>query len=66
MAGVERIEQGPGFDSTHFAQDDPVRSPAKSGLQKIVERDVGFERVRLAFNRQNVRLLNVKLRMYLR
>src|SRR5437868_3683874 len=61
MARVERIEQGPGFDSTHLAQDDPVRSPAESGLQKVVERDVGFERVGLAFDRQNVRLLDVKL-----
>src|SRR5579872_814491 len=62
MACVEGIEQGPGFDSTHFAQDDPVRSPAESGLQKVVERDVGFEGVGLAFDCQNVRLLDVKLR----
>src|SRR5258708_33177299 len=61
MARVERIEQRPGFGSTHFAQDDPVRSPAESRLQKVVKRDVGFECVGLAFNRQNVRLLDVKL-----
>jgi len=47
--------------STHFAENDPVRSPAESGLQKVVERDVGLERVGLAFDRQNVRLLDVKL-----
>src|SRR5882672_4705973 len=61
MARVERIEQRPGLHSTHFAQNDPVWSPAESGLQKVVKRDVGFECVGLAFNRQNVRLLDVKL-----
>src|ERR1700677_1291755 len=65
MARVEGIEQCSRLDSAHFAQDDPVRSPAESGLQKIVERDVGLERVGLAFDRQNVRFLNVKLRSIL-
>jgi hypothetical protein len=62
VAGVEGIEQRSRLDSAHFAQDDPVRSPAESGLQKIVERDVGLERIGLAFDGQNVRLLDVKLR----
>src|SRR5579862_775468 len=62
MACVEGIEQRPGFDSAYFAQDDPVRSPAKSRLQKVVEGDIGLERVGLAFDRQDVRLLDVKLR----
>src|SRR5216683_5657468 len=61
MAGVEGIEQGSCLDSTHFAENDPVWSPAQSGLQKIIERDVGLERVGLAFGRHNVRLLDVKL-----
>src|ERR1700719_4685413 len=61
MACVERIEQRSSLDSADFAQDDPVRSPAKSGLQKVVERDVGFESICLAFDSQNVRLLDVKL-----
>src|SRR5208282_4982261 len=37
MAGVERIEQRARPDSAHFAKDDPVRSPAESGLEKVVE-----------------------------
>jgi hypothetical protein len=37
------------------------RSPAECRLQKVVERDVGLERVGLAFDRQNLRLLDVKL-----
>src|SRR5208282_6474424 len=41
VAGVEGIEQRAGLDSAHFAQDDPVRSPAESGLEKVVESDVG-------------------------
>ncbi len=61
MARVEGIEQRACLDSTHFAENNPVRSPAESGLQKVVERDVGLERVGLAFDRQNVRLLDVKL-----
>src|ERR1035441_194728 len=61
MAGVEGIEQGSCLDSTHFAENDPVGSPAQSGLQKVVERDVGLERIGLAFDSQNVWLLNVKL-----
>ena len=65
MAGVEGIEQRARLDSAHFAEDDPVRSPAESGLQKIVERDVGLERIRLAFDGQNVRLLDMKLRRIL-
>src|SRR5712692_10338978 len=61
MAGVEGIEQGARLDSAHFAENDPVRSPAKGGFQKIIERDAGLERVGLAFGRHNVRLLDVKL-----
>src|SRR5260370_39355302 len=61
MAGVEGIEQGSCLDSTPFAENDPVWSPAQSGLQKVIERDVGLERVGLAFGRHNVRLLDVKL-----
>ena len=60
MAGVEGIEQRSRLDSPHFAQDYAVRSPAESGLQEIIERDVGFERVGLAFGRHNIRLLDVK------
>src|SRR5260370_32895376 len=61
MAGVERIKQGSRLDSTYFAKNDAVRSPAQGGLQKVIERDVGLERVSLAFGRHNVRLLDVKL-----
>src|ERR1017187_2540259 len=61
MAGVEGIEQSSCLDSTHFAENDPVWSPAQSGLQKVIERDVGLERIGLAFGRHNVRLLDVKL-----
>jgi hypothetical protein len=61
MAGVEGIEQRSRLDSAHFAENDPVRSPAESGLQKIVERDVGLERIGLAFGGNYVRLLDVKL-----
>ena len=65
MAGVEGIEQRSCFDSAHFAEDDPVRSPAESGLQKVVERDVGLECIGLAFGGNNVRLLDVKFRSVL-
>src|SRR5450759_344699 len=65
MAGVEGIEQGSCLASTHFAENDPVWSPAQSGLQKIIEGDVGLERVGLAFGRHNVRLLDVKFRSIL-
>jgi len=51
MAGVEGIEQGARLDSAHFAENDPVRSPAKGGFPKIIERDAGLERVGLAFGR---------------
>src|SRR5208282_4841277 len=60
MAGVEGIEQDACLDSTHFAENDPVWSPAQSGLQKVIKRNVGLERVGLAFGRHNVRLLDVK------
>src|SRR5229473_6661032 len=60
MAGVEGIEQRTRLDSTHFAENDPIRSPAQSGLQKVIERDVGLERIGLAFGRHNVRLPDVK------
>src|ERR1017187_7371031 len=60
MAGVEGIEQGSCLDSTHFAENDSVWSPAQSGLQKVIKRNVGLERVGLAFGRHNVRLLDVK------
>ena len=62
VAGVEGIEQRSRLDSAHFAEDDPVRSPAESGLQKVVESDVGLERVGLAFDGQNVRLLDLQFR----
>src|SRR5580698_7813817 len=61
VAGVEGIEQCTGFDSTYFSQNDPVRSPAKSGLQKIVERDLGLEGIRLGFDGKDIGLLDVKL-----
>src|ERR1700722_5196832 len=60
MAGVEGIEQRSRLGSAHFAENDPVRSPAESGLQEIIEGDVGLECVGLAFGRDNVRLLDVK------
>ena len=50
VAGVEGIEQRSGFDSAHFTEDDPVRSPTQSGLQEIVERDAGLESIGLAFD----------------
>src|SRR5580698_2981934 len=62
MAGIEGIEERSRLDSAHFAENDPVRSPAESGLQKIIEGDVGLERIGLAFCRHNVRLLDVKFR----
>src|SRR6266849_4068274 len=61
MAGVEGIQQRSRLGSAHFAENDPVWSPAQSGLQKVIERDVGLERIGLAFGRHNVRLLDVKL-----
>src|ERR1022692_108821 len=61
MARIEGIKQRPRLNSTHFTQDDPVWSPTEGGFQKVVERDVGLKRMGLAFDRQNVRLLNVKL-----
>src|SRR6266849_9674897 len=61
MAGVEGIEQRARLDSTHFAENDPIRSPSQSGLQKVIERDVGLEGVGLAFGRHNVWLPDVKL-----
>src|SRR5712692_5168683 len=60
MASVEGIEQRPGLKSTHFTENDPVRSPAESRLQKVIEGYVGLERVGLAFDRQNVRFLDTK------
>src|SRR5580698_626621 len=62
MAGVKGIEQRPRFDSAHFTQNDPVRSPPECRLQRIFEGDVGLECIGLAFDRQNVWLLDVKLR----
>src|SRR5580693_1642655 len=61
MAGIEGVEQRSCFDPTHFAQDDPIRSPAESGFQEVIEGNVGLECVGLAFGRHNVRLLDVKL-----
>ena len=58
---IEGIEQRPGFGSAHFAENDSVRTPAQSRLQKIVEGDAGLEGIGLAFNSQNVRLLDAKL-----
>ena len=65
MAGIEGIEQSSRFDSADFAEDDPVRSPAQSRLQKIIERDSGLEGIGLAFDGQNIRLLDAKLRRIL-
>ena len=62
VASVEGIEQRARLDSAYFAQDDAVRPPSESGLEKVVESDVGFERIRLAFDRQYVRLLDLKFR----
>ena len=60
MASVEGIEQRSCLDSADFPENDPVRSPAESGLQKVVESHLGLERISLAFRRQNVRLLDLK------
>src|SRR5258708_1039410 len=61
VAGVKRSEERSRLDSAYFAKDDPVRSPGESGLKEIVERDASFEGIRLAFNRQHVRLVDMKL-----
>src|ERR1700677_552635 len=62
VASVEGIEQRARLDSAYFAQDDAVRPPSESGLEKVVESDVRFERIRLAFDRQYVRLLDLEFR----
>ena len=61
MAGVERIEQRSRLNSADFAEDDPVGTEAESGLQEVVEGDAGLEGIRLGFDRNNVRFLNMKL-----
>ncbi len=60
MARVEGIEQGSRLDAADFSKNDPVRSPAESGLQKVVKSYLGLERIGLAFRRQNVWLLDLK------
>src|ERR1700722_11632098 len=50
MTRVERIEQSPRLFTAHFPEDDSVRSPTESRLQKIVERDGGLEGVCLTFS----------------
>src|SRR5882757_4016071 len=61
VAGIEGIEQRARLDSANFAKDDSVGSPAESRLQKVIEGDTGFERIRLAFDRKDVRLLDAQL-----
>ena len=60
MARVEGIEQGSRLDSADFPKNDAVRSPAKSGLQKVVKSYLSLERIGLAFRWQNVWLLDLK------
>ena len=62
VAGIEGIEQRSRLDSADFAENDPVRTPSQSRLQKIVKRDLGLEGIGLAFDSENVRLLDAKLR----
>src|SRR5580704_11075842 len=61
VAGIEGIEQRSRFDSADFAEDDAVRTPAQSRLQEIVKRDASLEGIGLAFDGQNIRLLDAKL-----
>jgi hypothetical protein len=49
VAGIEGIEQRARLGSAHFAQDDPIRPPAQSRLQKVIEGDLGLEGIGLAF-----------------
>ncbi len=65
MTRVERVEQRPRLHAAHFAEDDSVRSPTESRLQKIVERDIGLESICLTFDGQHIRLPNSKLRRIL-
>src|SRR5271166_3101886 len=65
VASVEGIEERSRFDSADFAEDDPVWTPAQSRLQKIIERDVRFEGIRLTFDSQDIRLLDAKFRRIL-
>lgn len=62
MAGIEGIEQCARLNSAHFAEDDAIWPPAESRLEKVVESDVGLECIRLAFDGQDVRLLNLQFR----
>src|SRR5260370_36278253 len=62
MAGVQGIEQRSRLDSANLAEDDPVGSPAKSGLEKVIERDARLECIRLTFDGEEIGLLDVKLR----
>ena len=61
MTRVEGVEQSPRLFTAHFPEDDSVRSPTESRLQKIVERDVGLEGICLTFSGQHIRLPNSKL-----
>src|SRR5271170_5665647 len=58
VAGIEGVEQRSRLDSADFSENDPVRTPAKCRLQKIVKCDPGLEGIGLAFDSENVRLLD--------
>src|ERR1700733_1751346 len=65
MAGIEGIEQCACLDAADFPQNDSVRSRAKGYLQEIVECDICFECLRLAFEGKDVRLSDQKFRRVL-
>ena len=65
MAGVERIEEGPGLDSPNLAEDDSIGSEPKRVFQEVVKRDVGLEGIRLRSGSNYVGFPNMKLRRIL-
>jgi hypothetical protein len=62
IAGVQGIEERSFLVSANFVENDAIRSPAKYGLEKVIERDARLERVRLTFNGEQIGPLEVKLR----
>jgi hypothetical protein len=60
VARIKGIEQRARLDSAYLTEDDSIRPPAESRLQKVIEGDAGFECIRLAFDREDVRLLDVQ------
>src|SRR5215469_18332917 len=65
MSGIQGVQEGTCLHSSNLAENDPVWTPAKRGLEERLKRNLRLVGVTLGLNGNDVRLDDIELRSVL-